>query len=221
MNFYEALNLTPSATLEEIEEAYRTLALKVHPDLNRHDPTPAEARMKLLNRIRETLSNPACRAEYDRKLADGADSARLESAIDETIRGSRNDALFWRQVKLTTLAGLGFGLLLGSGSWFLDVMRARKAEPAPTAVGPIELPAPTVAPPMRKAMPALAPRKTKSGPEVVEFGSSTEDVLQLLGKPDRVEEVATQRVRILHYGKLRLVFNDNKLVPGSGIKQER
>ena len=126
MNFYEALNLPPSATTEEIEEAYRTLARKVHPDLNRHDPTPAEARMKLLNRIRDTLTDPELRVEYDRELAEGTDAARVESAINETLRESRNDALFWRRVKLTTAGGLALGLLLGLGSWFLDLMRSRQ-----------------------------------------------------------------------------------------------
>jgi len=115
MNFYEALNLTPSATKEEIEEAYRTLARKVHPDLNRHDPMPAEARMKLLNRIRDTLTDPELRIEYDRELAEGTDAARVESAINETLRESRNDALFWRRVKLTTTGGLAMGLLFGLG----------------------------------------------------------------------------------------------------------
>ena len=65
------------------------------------------------------------------------------------------------------------------------------------------------------------PRATKKkGPEVVEFGSSTEQVLDLMGKPDQVEELPAQGIRILHYGKLRLVFKNNKLVPGSGIQRE-
>ncbi len=120
MNFYESLNLTPSATTEEIEEAYRTLARKVHPDLNRDDPMSAEARMKLLNRIRETLTDPDSRAKYDRELAAGADNTRVESAINDTLREGRNDALFWKQVKLTTAAGLALGLMLGFGPWLFD-----------------------------------------------------------------------------------------------------
>jgi len=221
MNFYKALNLTPSATTEEIEEAYRTLARKVHPDLNRHDSTPAEARMKLLNRIRETLTDPDRRAKYDLDLAEGADTARVESAINETLRESRNDVLFWRRVKLTTLAGLALGLLLGFGSWFFDLMQSRQPEPSPApAAGPVETPIPAVAPSVPKAAPVPPPVKKRKGPEVVEFGSSTEQVLHLMGRPDQVEELAAQGIRILHYGKLRLVFKNNKLVPGSGIQRE-
>jgi curved DNA-binding protein CbpA len=218
MNFYKALNLTPSATTEEIEEAYRTLARKVHPDLNRDDPMPAEARMKLLNRIRDTLTDPDLRAMYDRELAEGTDAARVESAIDETLRESRDDALFWRRVKLTMLAGLALGLLLGVGAWLFDRMQARQPEPA--AAAPIEVPIPVVAPSVPKAPPIAHPVKKRKAPEVVEFGSSTEQVLDVMGKPDQVEELATQGIRILHYGRLRLVFKNNKLVPGSGIQRE-
>ena len=220
MNFYEALNLPPSATTEEIEEAYRTLARKVHPDLNRHDPTPAEARMKLLNRIRDTLTDPELRVEYDRELAKGTDAARLESAINETLRESRNEALFWRRVKLMTAGGLAVGLLLGFGSWFLEL--SRKQQPAVT-VASVEAPIPVAAPSLPslpKPVPVMPRTTKKKGPEVVEFGSSTEQVLDLMGKPDQVEELAAQQIRILHYGKLRLVFKNNKLVPGSGIQRE-
>jgi len=221
MNFYEALNLTPSATTEEIEEAYRTLARKVHPDLNRHDPTPSEARMKLLNQIRDTLTDPDRRAEYDRELAEGADTARVESAINETLRESRNDVLFWRRVKLTTLAGLALGLLLGLGTWFFGLMQRRQLEPsAAPAAGPVQNPIPAIAPSVPKVAPAAPPVKKRKGPEVVEFGSSTEQVLRIMGTPDQVEELAAQGIRILHYGKLRLVFKNNKLVPGSGIQKE-
>ena len=221
MNFYEALNLPPSATTEEIEEAYRTLARKVHPDLNRDDPTPAEARMKLLNRIRDTLTDPELRVEYDRELVEGADAARVESAINETLRESRNDALFWKRVKLTTAGGLAVGLLLGLGSWFLDLTR-KQPQPAVTAASveaPIPLAAPSV-PSLPKPVPVMPRVTKKKGPEVVEFGSSTEQVLDVMGKPDQVEEFAAQQIRVLHYGKLRLVFKNNKLVPGSGIQRE-
>jgi len=224
MNFYEALNLTPSATNEEIEEAYRTLARKVHPDLNRDDPMPAEARMKLLNRIRDTLTDPELRVEYDRELAEGTDAARVESAINETLRESRNDALFWRRVKLTTAAGLAIGLLFGLGSWIFDSMQNKQLEPSPGPVtGSVHVPVPAVVPSVPSVPKTpLSGRvsKKRKGPEVVEFGSSTEQVLNLMGKPDQVEEVAAQGIRVLHYGKLRLVFRNNKLVPGSGIQRE-
>ena len=230
MNFYEALNLTSAATTEDIEEAYRTLARKVHPDLNRDDPMPAEARMKLLNRIRDTLTDDGRRAEYDRDLAAGADAARVESAINETIRESRDDVLFWRRVKLTTVGGVAVGLLLSLGTRVFDLLQRRQPElvavPAAASVpaftsSQLETPTPVPTPPPPKAPAAAPPVKKKPGPEVVAFGSSTEEVMHLMGKPDDVEELTAQGVRILHYGKLRLVFRNNKLVPGSGIDKDR
>jgi curved DNA-binding protein CbpA len=197
MNFYESLNLTPSTTTEEIEEAYRTLARKVHPDLNRDDPTPAEARMKLLNRIRETLTDPDSRAKYDRALAAEASDTRVESAIDDTLRESRNDALFWKQVKLTTAAGLALGLTLGFGPWLFDLMRREQPGPPPAITPPAEVSLPAVVPSVPKAAPIETPVKKRKEPEVVEFGSSTEQVLSVMGKPDKVEELAEQRIRVL------------------------
>jgi curved DNA-binding protein CbpA len=220
MNFYESLNLKPSATTEEIEEAYRTLARKVHPDLNRDDPTSAEARMKLLNRIRETLTDPDSRAKYDRELAAGGDNTRVESAIDDTLREGRNDALFWRQVKFTTAAGLALGLMLGVGPWLFDRMQSKQPVPPPALAEPVEIPIPAVVSSVPKAAPVAPPVKKSKEPEVVEFGSSTEQVLRVMGKPDEVEELAAQGIRVLHYGRLRLVFKNNKLVPGSGMQKD-
>ncbi|MBM3802243.1 MAG: J domain-containing protein [Acidimicrobiia bacterium] len=222
MNFYEALNLQRSATTEEIEEAYRALARKVHPDLNRNDPTPAEARMKLLNRIRETLTDPKRRAKYELELAAGSATTRVESAIDETLRQSRDDVLFWKRVKLTAAAGLVLGLLLGVGFWVHDSMRSKTVGlPLPPPTAPTQAPKAPPAPSLPKAAPAVPRPIQKKQPEVVEFGSSADRVLSIMGKPDQVEELPAQGIRILHYGKLRLVFKNNKLIPGSGIQKDR
>ena len=220
MNFYESLNLKPSATTEEIEEAYRTLARKVHPDLNRDDPTPAEARMKLLNRIRDILTDPDSRAKYDRELAAEADNTRAKSAINDTLREGRNDALFWKRVTLTTAAGLALGLMLGLGPWLFDRLQSKQPEPPPAPAEPVEIPVPPVVSSVPKAAPVAPPVKKSKEPEVVEFGSSTEQVLRVMGKPDEVEELAAQGIRVLHYGRLRLVFKNNKLVPGSGMQKD-
>ncbi|MCI0421965.1 MAG: J domain-containing protein [Acidobacteria bacterium] len=223
MNFYEALNLAPSATTEEIEEAYRTLARKVHPDLNQHDKMPAEARMRLLNQIRDTLTDPDRRAAYDRELSRGSESAKVESAIDETLRESRHDILFGKRLKLTALAGLFLGAVLGLATWLLN--RWQPVQPEPSAMPAetqVETPViPPAKPTVPKSVSTPTTSKKKKGPEVVQFGSSTEEVLRLMGRPDHTEELPAQGIRILHYGKLRLVFKHGKLVPGSGIQKDR
>jgi curved DNA-binding protein CbpA len=65
-SYYELLQVTPTADLEIITGAYRTLIRRHHPDRN---PSPnADATTKLLNEAWEVLSDPTRRADYDRGL---------------------------------------------------------------------------------------------------------------------------------------------------------
>ena len=70
--YYELLQVQPTADVEVIRAAYRSLARRYHPDQN---PSPsAEATTKRLNEAWEVLSDPAKRAEYDRQFAAGSSS---------------------------------------------------------------------------------------------------------------------------------------------------
>lgn len=60
---YGALGITPKATSEQIQQAFRALARKYHPDLN---TTPeAERRFCEVNEANQVLSDPERRAAYD------------------------------------------------------------------------------------------------------------------------------------------------------------
>ncbi len=63
LDYYQILQVHPEAEQEVIHAAYRKLAAKYHPDVNRA-PGAAE-RMKQINNAYEVLSDPASRAEYD------------------------------------------------------------------------------------------------------------------------------------------------------------
>lgn len=63
-DYYEILGVTRNSDKEEIKRAYRRLARKYHPDVNKEPG--AEERFKEINRAYEVLSEPEMRARYDR-----------------------------------------------------------------------------------------------------------------------------------------------------------
>lgn len=69
VNYYEILEVSEKASKEVIEKAYKALAKKYHPDLNKDNPKEAEAKMKEINEAYEILINDTKRAYYDRILS--------------------------------------------------------------------------------------------------------------------------------------------------------
>lgn len=63
-DYYEVLGVPRSASAEELQRAFRTLARRYHPDVN-SDPS-AEERFKEINEAYHVLSDPQTRARYDR-----------------------------------------------------------------------------------------------------------------------------------------------------------
>lgn len=64
-DYYEILEVSQSASGDEIKKSYRRLALQLHPDRNPDDPS-AEERFKEATEAFQVLSNPDKRARYDR-----------------------------------------------------------------------------------------------------------------------------------------------------------
>ena len=62
-DYYEVLGVDRTATSDDIKRAYRKLARKHHPDINK-DPA-SEARFKEISEANEVLSNPELREKYD------------------------------------------------------------------------------------------------------------------------------------------------------------
>jgi curved DNA-binding protein len=63
-DYYEVLGVSRDASAEELQRAYRRLARRLHPDVNRSPG--AEDQFKEVNEAYHTLADPQTRARYDR-----------------------------------------------------------------------------------------------------------------------------------------------------------
>lgn len=64
-NYYEILEVSPTASSFEIEQAYQRLATYWHPDKHRENKREAEKKFHDVTEAYETLSNRNTRSHYD------------------------------------------------------------------------------------------------------------------------------------------------------------
>ena len=86
-NYYDILEVSPSATLAEIRRSYYRLARLHHPDLNKQ---ALDVHIKRLNLAYQVLRDPQKRAIYDEQLAE----ARRQEAL--RLQAKREAEMTWQ-----------------------------------------------------------------------------------------------------------------------------
>jgi curved DNA-binding protein CbpA len=86
-NLYTILGrFSENATLQELKQAYRTLAKLYHPDKNPDDKVSAAEKMSELNEAYEILSNSEKRAAYNAELLAHNEALRKAEAEKKRIK---------------------------------------------------------------------------------------------------------------------------------------
>ena len=92
-NYYEILEVSPNASQEVIEKAYRALAKKYHPDVSQKS---SESKFKEIAEAYDVLSNPNSRKEYDLRLKLEKDDDFRYKKLSEENRKLKNELNYFR-----------------------------------------------------------------------------------------------------------------------------
>ncbi|MCQ2082939.1 MAG: molecular chaperone DnaJ [Bacteroidaceae bacterium] len=113
-DYYEVLEVSKSASADEIKKAYRKLAIKYHPDKNPGDKE-AEEKFKEAAEAYGVLSDPDKRAKYDQFGFDGLNGASGFGGGGFSGQGMSMDDIFSMFGDIFGGGGSGFGGFGGFG----------------------------------------------------------------------------------------------------------
>jgi len=81
-DYYEVLGVPRGASKDDIKKAYRKLAMKHHPDMNKENPKAAEEKFKEISEAYEVLADDEKRSRYDQFGHEGVQSAFRTGGFD-------------------------------------------------------------------------------------------------------------------------------------------
>jgi DnaJ-class molecular chaperone len=148
-DYYEILGITPSASPEEIRNAYRSLAQRHHPDLAGDD---SDEMFILIGEAYETLKDPEKRNEYNRERGYGHfESVELHGIggepkveTSDAIRGPRSVSIAEEHITTSSTYnkmeefGEGLGLKVAQRAALSGEQVAHEEEPEVSAWGEAE-----------------------------------------------------------------------------------
>ena len=120
-DYYETLGVDKGASKEEIKRAYRRLAKKYHPDLNKGDPKEAEEKFKEVSEAYEVLSDPQKRVNYDKFGHAGVDFGPGGFEWSNFTRYSDVEDIFGDVFRNFFGGNFGFSRTRGGESIFEDI----------------------------------------------------------------------------------------------------
>jgi molecular chaperone DnaJ len=113
-DYYEVLGVPKTATLPEIKKAYRSMALKYHPDrVPEAEKKTAEERFKEISEAYGVLSDPQKKQTYDQFGHQGIDQ---NYTSEDIFRGADFSSVFGGESDLGDILGRMFGAQFDFGS---------------------------------------------------------------------------------------------------------
>ena len=118
IDYYKVLDVERNASQDDIKKAYRKMARKYHPDLNKDDPN-AKDKFQEINEANEVLSDPEKRKKYDEygEHWKHADEFKAEREAYQRAQERGGQSAYWYSVNGDDFMG-GFGR--GNASGFSD-----------------------------------------------------------------------------------------------------
>ncbi len=118
IDYYKVLGVERNASQDDIKKAYRKMARKYHPDLNKDDPN-AKDKFQEINEANEVLSDPEKRKKYDEygEHWKHADEFKAERDAYQRAQERGGQSAYWYSVNGDDFMG-GFGR--GNASGFSD-----------------------------------------------------------------------------------------------------